>query len=468
MLRALVAVGFLLAATSEARAQTCVRPTDAAGYAGYRYESAPDRFDTTGVRVWYARSGTHAVRTASTRPDGVPDDVANVGSITQDALDRFAALGFRVPLSDADTTCGSNGGDGRLDVYLVRFPAADGTAAAERCQPGTTVRCATFILSEANLARHYVTAEEGIRTVLPHETFHAIQNAYDANLDRYWAEGTAQWAAKLLAPQLRDLERNLPAFFAEEGRSLDIPPGGATAGYLYGAAIWPVFLTQRFDTALVREALESEAASGATALDSVGNALGARGASLEDEWPLFWRWNASTGARASSGNGYPDGATYPELTVKDLGEGISGVTAGSTGNVFRVRGPVKVTLTSDVHRGWLVPLADGAAKLDEAKRLPTDVVEGDALVVLTSLTASKRDAHYELRANAIAATPSSPGATGDDPAPSSPDATTPTTEDGGCGTSGARPDAGVLALALAALLLSRRGASRSTARAART
>ena len=467
MIRRGLVVGAMLLAASEARAQTCVRPTDAAGYAGYRYESPPDRFDTAGVRVWYARTGTHAVRPATMRPDGVPDDVASVGAITQDALDRFAALGFRAPLSDADTTCGSNGGDGRLDVYLVRFPAADGTAAAERCVPGATVRCATFILAEANLARHYATAEEGIRTVLPHETFHAIQNAYDANVDRYWAEGTAQWAAKLLAPQLKDLELNLPAFFAEEGRSIDLPPGGATAGYLYGAAIWPVFLTRHFDDAIVREALEAEAVDGASALDSVGAALAARGARLEDAWPMFWRWNASTGARASSGNGYPDAASYPVLAVKDLGEGVSGITAGSTGNVFRVQGPVKVTLTSSVHRAWMVPLADGAARLDQAKELPADVVSGEALVVLTSLTPSKQDAHYELRADAIAADPANPGSTGEAPV-SLPQIEATTADDGGCSASGAPTDVDVFALALAALVLSRRGASRSKARAART
>lgn len=463
--RGLVA-GALLLAASEAHAQTCVRPSDASGYAGYRYESAPERFDTAGVRVWYARTGTHAVRPASTRPDEVPDDVASVGTITQDALDRFAALGFRPPLSDADPTCGSNGGDGRLDVYLVRFAAADGTAAAERCQPGVTVRCSTFLLAEANLARHYASAEEGIRTVLPHETFHAIQNAYDANLDRYWAEGTAQWAAKLLAPSLRDLERNLPAFFAEEGRSLDLPPGGATAGYLYGAAIWPVFLSERFDDAIVEEALEVEAGTGASALDAVGSALATRGESLEDAWPLFWRWNASTGARASSGSGYPDAASYPELAAKELGAGISGVTAGSTGNVYRVEGRVTVTLTSSVHRAWMIPLANGAAKLDAAKPLPADV-DGEALVVLTSLTPSKMDAHYELRADAIPPAPATPGAAGDHAVTLVPDTSAPAA-DGGCSTSGARPEAGLLALALAALLLSRRGASRSTARAART
>lgn len=194
-----------------ARAGDCVRPTDPQGFAGYRYDDAtPAHFDTENVRVWYASSGKHSVRTASTRDDGVPDDVARVGAVTEDALARYAAMGYRPPVSDADPTCGSNGGDGRLDVYLVHFTAADGMTVAERCVPSNGgTPCASFIFAEANFAGRYATADEGIRTVLPHETFHAVQNAYDAELDRYWAEGTAQWAAKTLDPSLRDLERFL-------------------------------------------------------------------------------------------------------------------------------------------------------------------------------------------------------------------------------------------------------------------
>lgn len=402
----------LVFAAREARAEICARPTDPQGALGYSYDTeTPAHFDTAKVRVWYVTTGKHSVRPASTRGDGVPDDVARVGEVTEDALHKYAAMGYRAPLTDEDPSCGSNGGDGRLDVYLVHFTAADGTTVAERCKTvGAATQCASFILAEANFQGRYPTVDEGIRTVLPHEAFHTVQNAYDAELDRFWAEGTAQWAVKTLDPSLRDLERFLPSFFKEEGRSIDVPPGGVTAGYLYGAAIWPVFLTRRFDQAIVREILEAEGASGTSALDAARDVLGRRQGSLDDAWPTFWTWNASTGARADV-TGYPDAALYPLLATHELADVVSGVTSGSTAHAYHVAptSRVDVTLESEgAHHAYLLPLEGGKAVLAKAAALPT-TTEGEALVVLTSLTKSKADAPFTLKVAAAAdAPPSSP------------------------------------------------------------
>ena len=103
-----------------------------------------------------------------------------------------------------DPVCSPNGGDGRLDVYLVAMGGADGQAATEICtQTGHVSRCTGFILAD-NLFEEagYASLDEGARTVLPHEIFHLVQNTYFADMDRWWAEGTAQWATKELHPDL--------------------------------------------------------------------------------------------------------------------------------------------------------------------------------------------------------------------------------------------------------------------------
>ncbi len=449
----------LVFAAGEARAEVCSRPTDPEGYAGYSYEATtPAYFDTARVRVWYSTSGKHSVRPASGRADGVPDDVASVATVTEEALQKFAAMGFRAPLSDEDTSCGSNGGDGRLDVYLVRFGAADGTTVPERCTTvGAAKQCASFVLAEANFEGRYPTVEQGIRTVLPHEAFHAVQNAYDADIDRFWAEGTAQWAAKTLDPSLHDLERFLPAFFEEAGRSIDVPPAGVTAGYLYGAAIWPVFLTRRFDAAIVREIFEEAAASGASALDAARSAIVRRQSTLDREWPTFWTWNASTGTRADA-SGYPDAALYPMLPINELVDVASGITSGSTAYVYHVTPatPVTISLASaSEHQAQLLPLEDGRVVLAKAAPLPA-TTEGEALVVLTSLTTSKADAPYTLHVTPATFEPPSPDAPAEAPSPSSesPAASTST----GCSSSRMALQDGDAAFALsaAALLLLRR------------
>lgn len=443
-----VSILALVLAAREARAEIGARPTDPQGAQGYSYDAEPAaHFDTANVRVWYVTSGKHSVRPASSRVDGVPDDVARVGEVTESALQTYAAMGYRAPIADEDSSCGSNGGDGRLDVYLVHFAAADGTTVAECCKAvGSATQCASFILVEANFQGRYPTVDEGIRTVLPHEVFHTVQNAYDAELDRFWAEGTAQWAAKTLDPSLHDLERFLPSFFEEEGRSIDVPPGGVTAGYLYGAAIWPVFLTRRFDPAIVREILEEEAASGASALDAAREVLEHRRSSLDDAWPTFWTWNASTGARADA-TGYADAALYPLLPSHELADVVSGITSGSIAYVYHVAPTARVDVTLEsngTHRAYLLPLEGGKAVLAKATALPT-ATESEALVVLTSLTKSKADAPYTLRVTAAT----------DEPTPSSsPSSAEPRAESsGGCSASRAVPRGGAEYAIAAALLL---------------
>jgi hypothetical protein len=304
----------------------------------------------------------------------------------------------------------------------------------EQCRTaGAATHCASFLLAEADFTGRYATPSEGIRTVLPHEAFHAVQNAYDAAMDRYWAEGTAQWAAKRIDPSLTDLERALPAFFREAGRAIDVPPGGVTAGFLYGAAIWPVFLSQFVDDDVVREAFEAEGAQGGTAIAAVESALRGRGVPFDDAWVTFWTWNSSTGARAEvpwvKGAGYTEGARYPLVPLQPFAVDAGGVTSGRATYLHDVpRGaltsqasdgsgaatesggqvPRELSLQSPggEHRGVFVPLEAGQAKVTKALALPVTLgpgTEGGGIVVVTSLSDSKRDAPYTLSVRAVAA-----------------------------------------------------------------
>lgn len=388
--------------TARAAAAECARPTDPSGYAGYAYDAEVLHVDGDGVRVWYALSGRHAVRGASSSGSGVPEDVAAVAEAAERALAEYRAMGFRPPPPDTAAGC-PGGGDARLDVYLLRFAGADGTTAAERCDAsGAAPSCTSFVLAASDLSARYGTAAVGAGTVIPHEVFHAVQNAYDAEMDRYWAEGTAQWAAHRRGPTLEDFERFLPAFLGEDARPLDVPPSGVTAGYLYGSAIWPLFLSLRHDDTIVRAVLEAEA-TGATARDGVAAALEARGDSLRKAWHTFWEWNAGTGRRAADA-GYPHAARYPEVPAEALRETANGVTAGTMARVYRLEaaGRRRVTLTrSTDHEASLLPAQGGRLRLDLAAPLPAET-DGEAFVVLTSTARSNADAPYQLRIDPVA------------------------------------------------------------------
>ncbi len=395
------------------------RPTDPSGFQGYSYASAVVKsYATARVRVHYATSGTHVPDLATTRGDMVPDTVALAGDVAEKSLAKYAEMGFKQPLPDG--ACMSNGGDDKLDIYLVGFAGADGTAATESC---TGRSCASFVLVDATFSgRGYPTVAEGFRTVVAHELFHAVQNGYDSELDRFWAEGTAQWAMKQVFPELTDFERQLPAFFKDTTRSLDTQPSGVTAGFLYGAAIWPLFLSQRHGSSFVREVLEQET-DGTKAIAATDAVLKTKGSSIAQEYPLFGAFNAATKSLVGEG-GYPDAAKYPGVKVEALAEGATGITSGLSYFVYRgtLDAASKLSIEADVARnaGIVVPIVGGIVRLAGAAPLPANAGPGEVLVVVAGTTTKKTDAPFTVHIGAAdptlvgldAGTPGTPGAPG--------------------------------------------------------
>jgi len=412
MKRALFGAPVLLLATSAA-AEECPRqrPTDPSGYAGYVYEGTPKSYATPegNVRVWWTESGVHAAPLATTRTDGVPDVVATLGDVAEKAKVGFEKLGFKPAKKDGDyPTCASNGGDDRYDIYLVAFKGADGLTATERCV-GTPSVCPGFMLVEKNfVARGYKTAREGAETVVAHEYFHMVQNAYDQRMDRFWAEGTAQWAVKRVFPHIVDLERFLPDFFADVERPIDTPPAGVTAGFLYGAAIFPVFLGEKHGDATVREIMDALGKGTTPMLAAAEEVFAAKGTSLPDEFATFTSWNLATGARAGDG-GYASAAKYPMADLTgDFADGVDatleGITAGFSARYYATHDPTPRTIsleTDDTRLGGLaLPVIDGKVQLASAQKLPARV-EGESILVLYGRSSKKTDVRYTLHAAKI-------------------------------------------------------------------
>jgi MYXO-CTERM domain-containing protein len=386
---------------SERAAQAaCQRPADMGGYGGYDYAPAtPMSFDGASVKIWYVTTGIHSVNTATTRMDMVPDNVARAAAVGDDAISRYGKMGFRAPVSDG--TCG---GDGKVDIYLVHFNAADGDETAETCTTmGKASVCSSFGLVEAKMEQIYGTFDLGARTVIPHEMFHAIQDAYDQNVSRFWSEGTAQWATKTLDPSVMDLEANLPGFFARADASIDVVTGGVTGEFLYGSAIFPVFLTEKVGPDAVKNALEQEAMVGPPSMDSIANALEAMGTSMAEEYPTFTSWNCGTGKRAGLG-GYKNAAKYPMATVgafPDTNEAM-GIITGYSSFFYQYdfgTDTMQLTLEADPVRigARTFPLENGKARLDELAKLPA-VVTGAGILVVSGVSGKKTDAPFTVRA----------------------------------------------------------------------
>jgi hypothetical protein len=463
--------------SARASAQTCARPDAPAGYAGFAYgDAAATTFDGARARVHFVVTGPHAIDSASTGADGVPDVARRVVETADDALSRYETMGFRVPVPDGKPVCG----DGPLvDVFLVAFNQADGLTATEACTPkGSARTCAGFVLVDSRLDLRYPSAEQGIRTVVPHELFHLVQNAYDANMSRFWAEGTAQWATAKLDPTLPDLASYVGSFLKEPDHALDGPVMGVTAGYLYGSALWPVFLGQTEGDAIVEEIFSAET-DGTSALEAADVALKAHGSDLATAYGTFALWNVATGKRAGEG-GYVDAAAYPLAPLRPFattaGAGTVAETMSGLSSIpYRLDDldEADLTLTADDARtrGFFAPLVDGRVVLASATALPTRT-KGAGIAVIVGITKSKVDAPFVLSrtpvtvgaggaggAGGAAAAGGEAGSAGTTNGALPPPAAVPASSDGGCHLSPIAPSASPLlplSLALSALAFTRR------------
>ena len=196
-----------------------------------------------------------------------------------------------------------------------------------------------------------------------------------------------------------------------------MPPNGVITNFLYATAIWPEFLSERFDVDLVREVFEGLGPDANDVLPATDAALRQRGSSLAEEFLQFAAYNSATGERAPDSGGYVDAASYPMVTLKPLGSSMGELVSeiGSGFGAFyyslNAESPTELSLEADPTReaALLVPLAFGKPQLDAAKPLPA-TLEGPGIVVVAGQSSSRTDAPFKL----LGKVPSSEPGGGDD------------------------------------------------------
>ncbi len=252
-------------------------------------------------------SGTASTVRTQTRlddddEDGVPDFVATALETTEGALELYESLGFRLPLGD-----GGAGGSEAFDAYLVDFDGlGDGAFTPESCTTvGSATQCAGYFAMENDFTGYgYPSVDYAIETVAPHELFHAVQAAYDADEGSWWSEGTATWAEQLYVPGSTDFLAFCDYYLSDPGRTLDSPPSGPVPAWSYGTAIWWWYLADAHGTGILGEMLEASEA-GDDLLVDMAVLIEAHGSTLEDDWIEFTGWNLATDDRAGATDSYP-------------------------------------------------------------------------------------------------------------------------------------------------------------------
>jgi hypothetical protein len=197
-----------------------------------------------------------------------------------------------VPLSDDKEQC--NGGDGRLDVYVVDEIAVAGLTMEYKGCSNTPA----FI----ELNRSYG------RGVAAHEIFHAIQYSYAVNpCEQYdwWSEASATWAEDFVYPHDQSEQDHAAAYLDAPEIRLDF----TDSGHEYGAYLLPFYVHRTTGSAdFVRVAWEL--CTRQPPLEAVDKAIGgfdkqwrefAKYNWNQKPWDDYKQWDALTSSASTSG-----------------------------------------------------------------------------------------------------------------------------------------------------------------------
>lgn len=274
---------------------------------------------TGAVRVWYSVDGPNVVALEDDDGDGLPDFVTTVATTAEDVLDFYAAEGFRPPLSDGD-----KGGNDAMDVYLVDFGGnADGHYTAESCGGNPRV-CSGYFEMENDFAGYgYSDLPTAIKVLTSHELFHAVQAAYSATSDAWFAEGSAVWGEWAFDEGSEDFLWFAGQYLDDTGRSLDEPPAGPIPVFDYATALWWYFLANRYGDSFIEGLLQdTETNTGDDFLLAMSAREEAAGGSLRDDWITFANWNLATATLAGATESYPFASRIGPIDPEVQGDAI--------------------------------------------------------------------------------------------------------------------------------------------------
>lgn len=272
--------------------------------------------------------------------DEVPDYINKVGQIADSVYDfEITHLGYPAPPSD-----GLAGGDSLYDIYVHNLgiyyyglTSGDSTVSSQRATSYLEID------NDYNFVPYTTRPLDAIRVTIAHEFFHAIHFGMDyteyegANTVQdparlYWWEMSATWMEEMAYDNINDYYGYLPGYYDYPWVSLvDFSVGFSM--HPYGSAIFPIFLTEKWDTSIVQDIWFRcrDYGTGAQFLraaddaifhfDSLKKADDIAGHPsyidsvyhLHDAFQEFAVWNLFTGSRASrapAGLGFSEAANY--------------------------------------------------------------------------------------------------------------------------------------------------------------
>lgn len=246
--------------------------------------------DSTFFRVWYLHN----------RFPADADLARRVAAAAATARGILTGIGLRPPVSDAVDLAAAacNGGDGRIDIFLM--PGEDVSVSGaygvtDRSVRDEAARSGFMMLNRDDIGRAATPTECAgsdciLNGTVAHEFMHLVQAAYAYSLERnmlWLLDATADWAINQVFPSNNFEHLQVPAFADNVQQPLWWPNVyGGSDGKMYGAWLFFEYLTRQAGSPdVVRRILEEqERPANATALQSLDAAVGG---ALDSFWKDF-------------------------------------------------------------------------------------------------------------------------------------------------------------------------------------
>ncbi|MCX6828173.1 MAG: hypothetical protein NT002_02670 [candidate division Zixibacteria bacterium] len=261
--------------------------------------------------------------------DGVPDFINKVADIADSVWwFEITHLGYPAPPKDNGYP---SGGDSLYDIYIRDL----GTKYYGQTQGDEGVdnqRATSFmeIDNDYNFFPYSNRPLDAVRVTVAHEYFHAVHfgmdyTEYDGTTLEprlYWWEMSATWMEEMAYDGINDYYDYLPVFFDYPWVSLqDFTMSYPLQLHPYGAAVFPIFLTEKWDTVIVKNIWQKCRDYGVgpqflRAADDAIYDISGNSYRLRDAMQEFSIWNLFTGSRASrapAGYKYSEASNYPVI-----------------------------------------------------------------------------------------------------------------------------------------------------------
>ncbi len=208
--------------------------------------------------VHYDSTGEGAVWQADidSDHDGVPDYVEALAEIADSCYNHMVdSLGFAPPVTDSICEWG---GDGRIDIYVDTL--MDGlyglTHNQSECyQPSIQHEASWSVIDNdfQTIAAYVGRPLDAARVTLAHELFHVLHFSTDATEHIAWFEMSSVWMEEEIYDDINDYYLYDYAFFSRPWLSLD---DYLSDMHMYQAALFPIYLTEKFGSGVVRAVWE--------------------------------------------------------------------------------------------------------------------------------------------------------------------------------------------------------------------